>query len=153
ALTRSSGRRRMARGAGSRQPGTPPKPHLVAVGVDIGDLAYAVHVRLPLRGLQSPLGYLGHPGVEVIDDDGGHGVDGVFGPPRDVHRPGLPGQNWGVPADMLVGRRLVIGALRSAVDAAVGGAGGVVLLAGEAGMGKTALASEAVAYAKAQGAV
>ena len=36
---------------------------------------------------------------------------------------------------MLVGRRLAIGALRSAVDAAVGGAGGVVLLAGEVGMG------------------
>src|SRR5262252_1631101 len=54
----------------------------------------------------------------------------------------------GVPADMLVGRRLAIGALR----AAVGGAGGVVLLAGEAGMGKTALAAEAVAYAKARGA-
>ena len=53
---------------------------------------------------------------------------------------------------MLVGRRLAIGALRSAVDAAVGGAGGVVLLAGEAGMGKTALASEAAAYAKARGA-
>src|SRR6516165_9486945 len=58
----------------------------------------------------------------------------------------------GVPADMLVGRRLAIGALSSAVDAAIGGAGGVVLLAGEAGMGKTALASEAVAYAKARGA-
>lgn len=53
---------------------------------------------------------------------------------------------------MLVGRRLAIGALGSAVDSAVGGAGGVVLLAGEAGMGKTALASEAVAYAKARGA-
>lgn len=53
---------------------------------------------------------------------------------------------------MLVGRRLAVGALRSAVDAAVGGAGGVVLLAGEAGMGKTALAAEAVAYAKARGA-
>ena len=53
---------------------------------------------------------------------------------------------------MLVGRRLVTGALCSAVDAAVTGAGGVVLLAGEAGMGKTALASQAVAYAKAQGA-
>src|SRR5215467_7891663 len=52
---------------------------------------------------------------------------------------------------MLVGRRLVIGALCSAVDAAVGGAGRVVLLAGEAGMGKTALAAEAVAYAKARG--
>ncbi len=53
---------------------------------------------------------------------------------------------------MLVGRRLAIGALGSAVDGAVGGAGGVVLLAGEAGMGKTALASEAAAYAKARGA-
>lgn len=52
---------------------------------------------------------------------------------------------------MLVGRRLAVGALRSAVDAAGRGAGGVVLLAGEAGMGKTALASEAVAYAKARG--
>jgi AAA ATPase domain len=54
---------------------------------------------------------------------------------------------------MLVGRQLGVAALRSAVDAAVGGAGGVVLLAGEAGMGKTALAAEAVAYAKARGAV
>ena len=53
---------------------------------------------------------------------------------------------------MVVGRRLVIGALCSAIDAAVGGAGGVVLLAGEAGMGKTALASEAVSYTKTRGA-
>jgi hypothetical protein len=49
---------------------------------------------------------------------------------------------------MLVGRRLAIGALHSAADAAAGGAGGVVLLAGEAGIGKTALAAGAVAYAK-----
>src|SRR5690242_14590074 len=53
---------------------------------------------------------------------------------------------------MLVGRRLAIAALRSAVDAAGGGAGGVVLLAGDAGMGKTVLASEAVTYAKTRGA-
>jgi len=53
---------------------------------------------------------------------------------------------------MLVGRRLAIGALHSAADAAAGGAGGIVLLAGEAGMGKTALASGAVAYAKDRGA-
>ena len=53
---------------------------------------------------------------------------------------------------MLVGRRLAVGALRAAVDTAVGGAGGVVLLAGEAGMGKTALAAEAVAYVKTRGA-
>ena len=54
---------------------------------------------------------------------------------------------------MLVGRRLAVGALRAAVDTAVGGAGGVVLLAGEAGMGKTALAAETVTYAKAREAV
>jgi hypothetical protein len=53
---------------------------------------------------------------------------------------------------MLIGRRLITGALHAAVDAAVGGAGGVVLLTGEAGMGKTALAFEAVVYAKARGA-
>ncbi len=64
----------------------------------------------------------------------------------------LQRQNGGVPGDMLVGRRLAVGALRAAVDAAVGGAGGIVMLAGEAGMGKTALAADAVAYAKARGA-
>jgi hypothetical protein len=58
-----------------------------------------------------------------------------------------------MPADVLVGRRLTVDALRSAVDAAIAGAGGVVLLAGEAGMGKTALAAEAAAYAKTRGAV
>ena len=58
-----------------------------------------------------------------------------------------------MPADALVGRRLIVDALRSAVDAAMAGAGGVVLLAGEAGMGKTALAAEAAAYAKTCGAV
>jgi predicted ATPase len=58
-----------------------------------------------------------------------------------------------MPADVLVGRRLTVDALRSAVDAAMAGTGGVVLLAGEAGMGKTALAAEAAAYAKARGAV
>ena len=58
-----------------------------------------------------------------------------------------------MPADVLVGRRLSVDTLRSAVDAAMAGAGGVVLLAGEAGMGKTALAAEAAAYAKARGAV
>jgi hypothetical protein len=40
-----------------------------------------------------------------------------------------------MPADVLVGRRLTVDALRSAVDAAMAGAGGVVLLAGEAGHG------------------
>ena len=54
--------------------------------------------------------------------------------------------------DALVGRRLHISALHSAVDAAFTGAGGVVLLAGEPGMGKTALAAEAAEYAKSRGA-
>src|SRR5689334_21038756 len=67
-------------------------------------------------------------------------------------KPGFPRQNGVVPADMLVGRRLAIGTLHSAADAAAGGAGGVVLLAGEAGVGKTALASGAVAYARDRGA-
>jgi predicted ATPase len=58
-----------------------------------------------------------------------------------------------MPADALVGRRLTVDALHSAVDAAMAGVGGVVLLAGEAGMGKTALAAEAAAYAKACGAL
>src|SRR5215468_806348 len=71
----------------------------------------------------------------------------AFRPPR----PGIS-QNGGVPAETLIGRRLASRALAAAVDAAAGGAGGVVLLAGEAGMGKTTLASEAVAYARAQGA-
>ena len=58
-----------------------------------------------------------------------------------------------MPADVLVGRRLTVDALRSAVDAAIAGMGGVVLLASRQGMGKTALAAEAAAYAKACGAV
>jgi predicted ATPase len=57
-----------------------------------------------------------------------------------------------VPAETLIGRRLASSTLASAADAAARGAGGVVLLAGEAGMGKTALAAEAVARAKGRGA-
>jgi hypothetical protein len=57
-----------------------------------------------------------------------------------------------MPAGGLVGRRLALGALRAAVDEAVAGLGGLVLLAGDAGMGKTALATEAVAYARGRGA-
>src|SRR5262249_17230383 len=75
--------------AGSRSAWDSAEPDLVAVGVDVGGLAHAARVRLPLGGLQSPLGYLGHEGVEVINDDGVHGVAGVFGPLADVHRPVL----------------------------------------------------------------
>src|SRR5690242_21902736 len=56
-------------------------------------------------------------------------------------------------ADVVVGLGLTDDALRAAVDVATIGVGGVVLLAGEAGMGKAALADEAAAYAKACGAL
>src|SRR5262249_14041837 len=60
---------------------------LVSVGVSVGGLAHAVGVRLLLRRLQPPPGYLGHQGVEVINDDGVHGVAGMFRLLDDVHRP------------------------------------------------------------------
>jgi hypothetical protein len=57
-----------------------------------------------------------------------------------------------VARDALFGRRLAVGALHSAVHGAVSGTGGLVLLTGDAGMGKTALATEASAYATTRGA-
>src|SRR5215472_18013321 len=80
-----------AGGAGTRPRSAwdPAEPGLVSVGVDVGDLAHAIRVRLPLGGLQSPLSYPSHPAVEVVNDDGVHGVPGMFGPLDDVHRPVL----------------------------------------------------------------
>lgn len=75
--------------AGSRSAWDPAEPDLVSVGINVGDLAHAIRVRLPLRRLQSPLSYLGHLAVDVINDDGVHGVAGVFWPLNDVHRPVL----------------------------------------------------------------
>src|SRR5205823_5267623 len=60
---------------------------LVAVGVAEGGLAYAVGVGLAFGRLQAPLGDLGDAGVEVADEEGVHGVPGMFGPHVDVHVP------------------------------------------------------------------
>jgi hypothetical protein len=50
---------------------------------------HAIRVRLPLRRLQSQLSDLGHHGVEVIHDDGVHGVAGMFRLLDDEHGPVL----------------------------------------------------------------
>jgi hypothetical protein len=62
-------------------------PDLVSVGVNVGGRAHAIGVRLPLRRVQPPPGYLGHHGVEVIHDDGVHGVAGMVRLLDDEHRP------------------------------------------------------------------
>jgi hypothetical protein len=55
-------------------------------------------------------------------------------------------------ARTLVGRADLLGRLRAAADAAAAGRGQLLLLAGEAGIGKTAVATEAAAYARGRGA-
>src|SRR4051795_2406412 len=60
---------------------------LVSVRIEVGRLADAVRVGLPLGGLQSPFRYPDHPGVEVVDEDGVHGMAGMLGPPFDVYEP------------------------------------------------------------------
>ena len=53
---------------------------------------------------------------------------------------------------MLIGRDAESGRLRSALGTAQSGAGGMVFLTGEAGIGKSRLASELAAEARTQGA-
>jgi hypothetical protein len=55
-------------------------------------------------------------------------------------------------ASGLVGRDQLLTALRADVEGALAGHGGLVLLVGDAGIGKTALATEAAAHAEARGA-
>ena len=47
-----------------------------------------VEVGLPLRGLDAPIGDLVNECIEVVDEDGVHGVTGVLGPLHDYLRPG-----------------------------------------------------------------
>jgi predicted ATPase len=56
-------------------------------------------------------------------------------------------------AEPLVGRDPALAVLRAALDAAAGGWGRLVLLAGEAGIGKTAVAAERAHEAAGRGAV
>src|SRR6266511_3548476 len=65
---------------------------------------------------------------------------------------GLVGRRSAV-ATPFVGREAELAALSADLDAAAGGCGGVVLLAGEPGIGKTRLAEELAAQATARGAL
>ena len=56
------------------------------------------------------------------------------------------------PRDDLVGRQEVLGLLEQAIDEAIRGRGGLVLLTGDPGIGKTAVASRATDHAAAGGA-
>ena len=56
------------------------------------------------------------------------------------------------PGRLFVGRRAELATLRDHVDAALTGSGGVVMLVGEPGIGKTRLATELATYARLRGA-
>src|SRR5262245_15074038 len=69
--------------------------------------------------------------------------------------------SWGTPQsgsssirlrDTFVGRSSEMSALRLRIDATLSGGGGLVLIAGEPGIGKTRLAEEATGYARERGA-
>ena len=63
------------------------EPDLVSVGIAVRDLAYAVRIGFPLRGLKSPIGDLRDERIEVIDEERVPGVAGVFWLLHNVHVP------------------------------------------------------------------
>ncbi len=93
--------------------------------------------RLELKGLPQP--------VPVCQADWKGPADPPASAPAPVHlSQGPGGQGEGVP---LVGRQELVDRLGVALDAARAGAGRLVLLTGEPGIGKTALAREVAAHA------
>jgi hypothetical protein len=54
------------------------EPDLVPVGIAVGGLAHTVGVGLTLGWLDSSFGDLGDEGIEVVDEDGVHGVAGML---------------------------------------------------------------------------
>ena len=65
------------------------KPDLVPVRIEVGDFACAVFIRLPFGRLESPFGYLGDDGIEVVDENGVHGMSGMLGPMHGIYPPML----------------------------------------------------------------
>lgn len=55
------------------------QPDLVTVWIAVRDLAHSVRVGLPLRGIESSVGYLCDERIEVIDEERVHGVASVVG--------------------------------------------------------------------------
>jgi hypothetical protein len=59
---------------------------LVPLRVVVGGVAYTVGVGLLLGWLDAPAGDLGKASVEVVDEDGVHGMTGMLGPVLNGHR-------------------------------------------------------------------
>ncbi len=72
-------------------------------------------------------------------------------PPAPPSAPGLRAAPWSTPDDLLAGRSAERDALTGLVDQMLTGTGGIVVLSGEPGIGKTALASWTAATATAAG--
>ena len=72
---------------GSRLPWSAAECDLVSVGIAVRDLARAVGVGFPLRRVESPIGYLRHERIEIIDEAQVHGVASVLRPQHNVHVP------------------------------------------------------------------